>query len=76
MLLGDEADARQHEIRAFARRCAEHAYRARGRSGETDREVQQGRLAGPVRTHEGGDTADGKLERAVPERPFPAVALA
>src|SRR5438876_441715 len=59
-----------------ASRRAEHTHRAGCWSGQADGEVQQRRLPGAVRADEGRHRARWNLERAVPQRPRLAVALA
>src|SRR5207248_7052539 len=57
-------------------RSAEKLDPAARRGEEADCEMEQRRLAGSVRSHERGHPARGELERAVPQRPLVAVALA
>ena len=76
MVLGDEADTRQHKRRPFPRRRAEHAHGACGGSREADGKVQERRLPGPVRTDERGDGTGRDFERAVPQSSLLAIAFA
>ena len=74
-VLGDEADPPELR-RALGGTAVEHLDRARRRLQQADREMEQRRLAGPVRADEPDDLPGGDRERAVAERPAPAVLLA
>src|SRR5438445_520281 len=72
----DEADSRQHLARRLARRGPEDENPALARLAQTDRELQQRRLAGAVRADERRDRAGRNRKRAVAERPERVVPLA
>ena len=55
--------------------AAEDGDGARGRAGQADRQVQQGGLAGAVRSDQGGHVPVGYGQRAVAQRPRAAVAF-
>src|SRR5205823_8425480 len=76
MVLRDKAEPRHQLALVITRHAAEHLDRARTRARETDRELQQRRLAGAVRTNERRDRPRRHLDRAVAQRPRRAVALA
>jgi hypothetical protein len=75
MVLRDEADAREQVGVVALRRAAEHLDAARRRLGQTDREVEERRLAGAVRPDERGHAAARDRQRAVAEGPPRAEAL-
>ena len=75
MLLRDEPEPRQQRRRLVARREAEHAHLARGRPGQTDRELQQGGLAGAIRRrcrHRARWDRQGAVPRAQREPSLPS----
>src|SRR5207253_694911 len=76
MILRDEADPRQHLARLLARRGPEDENPALARLAQTDRELQQRRLAGAVRADERRDRPGRNRKRAVAERPERVVPLA
>ena len=76
VVLGEETDAGQRPHAVGGGRLAEHLDRSHGRREQTDRQTQQGGLAGTVRADECGDTAGRQLQRAVAQGPCPAIALA
>ena len=73
-VLGDEADPGQLR-RTDGRRLAEDADRAAGGGELPGGQPQQGGLARAVGADEPGDMAFGDGERAVAQRPGPAVLL-
>src|SRR5437764_53058 len=68
--------SRSELLRVLLRRSAEHAQAAGGRPRQADREMQERRFAGAVRTDERGDAPVRNVEGAVAQRPLRAEALA
>src|SRR5262249_35535153 len=74
MVLRDETELGEH-LRGFLdRRGAEHLDPACARAAQADGELEQRRLAGPVRADERGHGSGRDLERAVTACPDRAVA--
>ncbi len=74
-VLRDEADAGQH-VGVVDRRLIEHPDAAGIGLGQAGDEMHQGGLAGAVRPDEGGHAPHRQGQRAVAQRPLPAVPLA
>ena len=74
-VLRDEADPSELR-RALGGPSTEDLDRARRRFQQTDRELEQRRLAGPVRADKPDDLSCRDRERAVAKRPAPPVPLA